>query len=152
MRLSFDTNVLVYANDASSGPRHDLAVDLLERAVSADCVLSVQSLAEFYFAVTRKKLMHAEFAAKSLDRFAEVYQTCTADASCIQQGAAASRKHGLSFWDGVLWATVRKAGCRLFITEDYQDGRQLDGVTFLNPFLASNAALLDAALPPLSQP
>ena len=140
--------MLVYANDAAAGDRHHAAVDLLRRATSVDCVLAAQSLAEFYSVVTRKKMMHAAFAARSLEQLAGLYPTCGADADCVQTGAEASRKHGLSFWDAVLWATVRKAGCRILITEDYQDGRQLDGVVFLNPFLAKNASLVDAALPP----
>ena len=151
MRVSFDTNVLVYANDASSGERHDFSKELLARAANADCVIATQSLAEFYSAVTRKRVMHAAFAAASVERLIGLYPTCAADAGCVREGAAASRKHGLAFWDAVLLATVRKAGCRLLITEDFQDGRQFEGVTFLNPFLAENAALLDAALPPLYQ-
>lgn len=35
----------------------------------------------------------------------------------------------------------------MLLSEDLQDGRGIDGVRFVNPLLASNAALLDAALP-----
>ena len=56
------------------------------------------------------------------------------------------REHGLSFWDALLWATVRRAGVELLITEDFQDRRTIEGVRILNPFAARNATLIEAAL------
>ncbi len=49
----------------------------------------------------------------------------------------------------MLWATARRAGCRLLLSEDFQDGRDLGGVLFLNPFDPANRRLLDLALPEL---
>ncbi len=57
------------------------------------------------------------------------------------------REHGLSFWDALLWATVRRVGVDLLISEDFQDRRTIEGVRILNPFAARNAALIEAALP-----
>jgi predicted nucleic acid-binding protein len=50
----------------------------------------------------------------------------------------------------MFWATVQQAGCQLLVSEDFQDGRRLGQVTFLNPFAPTNQALLDRALPPLT--
>jgi predicted nucleic acid-binding protein len=41
----------------------------------------------------------------------------------------------------MLWATLDQAGCRTLLTEDFQDGRTLGGVTFLNPFELANSEL-----------
>ena len=49
----------------------------------------------------------------------------------------------------MLWATARDAGCGLVISEDFQDGRTLGGVTFVNPFLERNDTLLRVALAPI---
>ena len=46
------------------------------------------------------------------------------------------RTYNISFWDAMLWATARRAGCTLLLSEDFQDGRVLGGVTFRNPFAA----------------
>jgi len=54
--------------------------------------------------------------------------------------------HGWSFWDAMIWATAKRAGCRLLISEDGQNGRTLGGVTIVNPFLPSSSALLSQAL------
>ena len=61
----------------------------------------------------------------------------------------ATRHHHFAFWDAMLWATARRAGCRLLISEDGHAGRSLEGVTFVNPVKTSHAKLLDLALPPL---
>jgi predicted nucleic acid-binding protein len=57
-------------------------------------------------------------------------------------------RHGLAFWDAMLWATARDAGCQLILSEDFQDRRTLEGVTFLNPFTARNSDLIERALRP----
>ena len=49
----------------------------------------------------------------------------------------------------MLWATAERAGCRLILTEDGHDGRDLEGVRFVNPFNPDNRDLIDLALPPL---
>lgn len=55
-------------------------------------------------------------------------------------------EHKLSFWDAMMWATAKRAGCRLLISEDGADGRTLGGVTTVNPFARKASALIDEAL------
>jgi predicted nucleic acid-binding protein len=55
------------------------------------------------------------------------------------------------FFDAMLWATVKAAGCRVLLTEDLQDGRGLEGVRFVNPFDPANNSLVDLVLPPLAE-
>ena len=40
----------------------------------------------------------------------------------------------LSYWDGLMVATVGRAGCTVLLTEDMQDGAVHGGVTIRNPF------------------
>jgi predicted nucleic acid-binding protein len=61
----------------------------------------------------------------------------------------AVERHGLSFWDAMLWATANRAGRRVLLSQDFQDGRRLDGVLFVDPFAAANRKLVDLALPAL---
>jgi len=48
----------------------------------------------------------------------------------------------------MLWATARDAGCRVILSEDFQDGQMLEGVTFLNPFAVRNRDLVERTLYP----
>jgi len=43
--------------------------------------------------------------------------------------------HKIPFFDGLLLSTVARAGYTTLFTEDFQDGRELGGVTLRNPFL-----------------
>ena len=47
-RVSLDTNILVYSVDLDAGEKHDKAVDLFSQLTPANCVLSLQSLCEFF--------------------------------------------------------------------------------------------------------
>jgi predicted nucleic acid-binding protein len=69
-----------------------------------------------------------------------------ADETCLVDAMDAVSEHGWSFWDAMIWATAKRAGCRLLISEDGQDGRTLGGVTIVNPFLPTPSPLLAQAL------
>lgn len=43
--------------------------------------------------------------------------------------------HKIPYFDGLLLSAVVRAGCTTLFTEDFPNGRTLDGVTFRNPFL-----------------
>ena len=147
LRLTLDTNVLVYAADFQASEKHAMAAGLVHHAANADCILTLQSLAEFYHVVTRKAAIAVDDASPFVSRWADIFDVATADARALERAMEATRDHGLGFWDALLWATAQQAGCRLLVSEDFQDGRSLGGVLFLNPFDPDNAAILDAALP-----
>ncbi|MDO8963259.1 MAG: hypothetical protein Q7W30_02075, partial [Coriobacteriia bacterium] len=46
-------------------------------------------------------------------------------------------EHGMSFYDAQLWATARLSGIRVVLTEDFSDGRVVEGVRFVDPFSPS---------------
>ena len=47
----------------------------------------------------------------------------------------AIQRNGLSFWDALIWAAAVENGIPVIYTEDYQDGREVEGARFVNPFL-----------------
>lgn len=58
----------------------------------------------------------------------------------------AARDNRLSFWDAMLWATARRIGVRVLISEDFQDGEILNGVRFVDPFAVRNANFIEQLL------
>ncbi len=147
MRVTFDTNLLVYAADTRAGHRHPPAVALMQRARGAECILCLQSLAEFFYAVTRKRLLTPDAARRWVDDWRAAFPVYAASEECLADAMNAHRRHRLAFWDAMLWATAREAGCRILLSEDFQDGLAIGGLRCVNPFAAANRALLDAALP-----
>ena len=149
MRVTFDSTILVYAVDADAGEKHSVSVDLIGRAADGDCVFTLQSLAEFFYVATRKASLDAAPAAAFVDDWRAVFPVFAADEGTLVGAMEAVDRHGLSFWDAMIWAAARRADCRVLMSEDFQDGRTLEGVTFVNPFAPENAALVDSALTPL---
>jgi predicted nucleic acid-binding protein len=147
VRITFDSSVLFYAVDRDAGERHVIARDLVDRAMAADCVLTLQSLAEFFSSVTRKSKRTVADAAGFVADWRTVFTIHAADEECLAGAIDASRRKMLSFWDALLWATARQAGCRLLLSEDMHDGQTLGGVTIVNPFAPKNTVLLAAVLP-----
>ena len=145
--ISFDSNVLVYAADATAGERHEHAADLLGRAMRLqNCIQTLQSFCEFFNVITRKTGIGAAAAAEFVDTWSAAMAMESATFPDLATAMRGVHEHGLSFWDALLWATVRRAGVELLITEDFQDRRTIEGVRILNPFAERNARLIEAAL------
>ena len=141
-RFSLDTNILVYAVDRDAGARHEQARALMGRAARHDSVLTVQALAEFFHATTSKSLLEPARASAFVRDWLEVFQITAADDAALLDAMDAVQEHRLSFWDAMLWATARQAGCAAILSEDMQDGRRLSGVEVINPFAEDAAARL----------
>jgi predicted nucleic acid-binding protein len=142
VRFTFDTNVLVYAADRDAGDRHLIAVDLVRRARGKDCVITLQALAELFRTLTGKGKVSPAEAMRVVQAWRDVAPIFAADDMCLVDAMDAVTHHSWSFWDAMMWATAKRAGCRLLISEDGQDGRTLGGVTIANPFLATPSPLL----------
>jgi predicted nucleic acid-binding protein len=147
--ISFDSNILVYAADSAAGARHSRAVDLIERAIRQEnCVQTLQSLCEFFNVVTRKSGIAPDAAAAFVEGWRAVIPVEASTSADLGEATRAFRERRFAFWDAMLWATARRIGVRLLISEDFPDGRVLDGVRFIDPFAARNSALIDRALSP----
>lgn len=145
-RVSLDSNVLVYTADRQDR-RHRRAVELLARAVRGDCVLSIQSIAEFYHVVTRKSLASTEEAEAQVEDMLASFAWRSHDAESLRRAISLARQHSVGFWDAMLCATVAGAGCEVLLSEDLQDGRELDGLHIVDPFESANDRLVDLVLP-----
>lgn len=133
-RFTLDTNLLVYSVDNAGGARHDLAREIVDRAVESECWLTLQALGEFYVAVTRKGITPpAEAAAQAAD-WLELFPTVAASAAGIRVALAAAAAGHASYWDALLVATAAEAGCAIVLTEDMSDGSVVGGLRIHNPF------------------
>jgi predicted nucleic acid-binding protein len=148
MRVSLDANILVYALQAEER-RHKTARDLVARAIVADCVQTLQSLAECFNALVPKRSFEPSRAMAEVERFKAAFPVEAAQPADLDRAMWATMHHRFAFWDAMLWATARRAGCRVLLSGDGHDGRDLEGVTFINPFNQANARLIDLALPRL---
>ena len=139
-RQFVDTNVLVYAVDATAGDKQVRAAELL-RGLWMDrtgCV-SVQVLLEFYVAVSRR----LGAAATEVRRWVEDYGTWFVHSPSFQDVAEAIDLHErrqISVWDAMILQSARRMGCLIVWSEDLQHGSTYDGVQVGNPFATPTAA------------
>jgi predicted nucleic acid-binding protein len=134
-----DTNVLLYSADPDAGARHEKAIALLDGLrESGSLVVSVQVLNEFYSVATRSMkppaLSHAE-ACRIVHLIAGVATVVTLTASLTFRALDALPVYGFSFWDAMIWAAAREGGATTLYSEDFQHGREVEGVRFVNPFV-----------------
>jgi predicted nucleic acid-binding protein len=149
MSVSFDTNVLVYATATLPSSKSVRARELIARAMRAgSSVLLLQSLAEFSNVAIRKAGIKVEAVQVIVAAWEAVLPVEAAHRADLPAALDAVKAHKLAFWDAMLWATACRIGVHHMLTEDLQDGFQLHGVKFVNPFKGANDALIDAILPP----
>jgi predicted nucleic acid-binding protein len=137
-RLTLDTNILFYAMDQEAGERHQLAIKIVDRAIVFDSVLTLQSLGEFYAAVTRKDKMPAREAEAQIKDWMDLFPIVSAKSKSLIRAIKAVNQHTLSFWDALLWAVARDAGVTMILSKDFQHDRVLEGIQFCNPFQIKN--------------
>jgi predicted nucleic acid-binding protein len=133
-RSFFDTNVLVYADDQSALAKQQRAVDLVaEHRREGTGVVSLQVLQEYFVTVTRKLKVDARVARRKVELLAE-FDVAAPDVADVLAAIDLHRLHGFSFWDALVVRAAGQAGCRILLSEDLQEGQEIDGVRVVNPF------------------
>ena len=139
-----DTNVLIYALDEGD-PQKLRAARAWRKELwkSRRGRLSFQVLQEFYAKVLQKWPI-ARNDARAEVRDLMAWDPVAVDAGVLELGWKIQDRYHLSFWDALIVAAAKSAGCRYLLTEDLQHGQQLDGVTVLSPFLSDPASLAES--------
>ncbi len=133
-----DTNVLIYAYDASETVKQPKAQAVLEQLWSERSgVLSTQILQEFY-AVATSKLKPAMSPAEAREIVAlySAWPVVLIEPSLILTASHLHERHQLSFWDALMVEAARVGGAGRVLTEDLNDGQRIEGVRMENPFRA----------------
>ncbi|HEY4941788.1 MAG TPA: PIN domain-containing protein [Rhizomicrobium sp.] len=146
--LSLDANILFYAADNTAGARHRTAKQIVDDATVVGAALSEQVLFEFFHASTRKNKITATDAGAVVRTLLQNFILILPHNTVVEDAFALISQHQLSIWDARLLAVCDAHGCSHLLSEDMQDGARYGGVTVLNPFRASNAALIWRALSP----
>ena len=133
-----DTNVLLYARDASEPAKQALAAARLDELWQSRCGrISVQVLNEYFVNVTRKldPGLSPEEAWDDIEALS-VWYPQPLDMALLTRAYAAQRRYGLSWWDSMIIAAAEAAGCTRIFSEDLSDGASYFGITVENPFKA----------------
>lgn len=141
-----DTNVLVYARDASHPEKQTQAMRWLEALwASRAGRLSYQVLNEYYDVVTRRLQPGLDRATARADvRRLLVWDPLLVDRRVIDGAWGLQDRYQTSWWDALIVSAAREAGCAYLVSEDMQHEAQLGTVRIINPFLLRPEDLLAA--------
>ncbi len=148
MRITFDTNVLVYAVSRREA-HHDDAAALLHRAAAVECVQPMQTFGELFSVLTRKYRRPADEAVAAIEHFRVVMATATAIEPDFDQAMRLAARHQVPFWDALIWATARRAGSSAVLTQDLPGIQDLDGMLFVDPFHPESETMLKLLFSPV---
>lgn len=136
-RAFVDTNVLLYAHDASEPAKQAVATAALQRLWRyRSGVVSTQVLQEFYVTSTRKlqRPLSRTEARYIIDLYS-IWPVIAIDPTVILAATRIEEDHQVSFWDALILESARIAGAAFVLTEDLQHGQVIEGVRIENPFV-----------------
>ena len=135
-RAFVDSNVLLYAYDASETVKQPVARATLERLWGdRNGAVSTQVLAEFYNAATRKlDPPMSRAGAREIIALYTAWPVIVLEPALILAATRIEEEHQLSLWDALVIEAARVAGAERLLTEDLQHGQVIGGVRIENPF------------------
>ncbi|MDZ7627357.1 MAG: PIN domain-containing protein [Parvularculaceae bacterium] len=136
MPVFLDTNILLYGVTVAPAEfqKRAIADAIMARK---DCVLSFQTLQEFYTQAVRKSrpgAMTPEQAREALQSFRR-FRIIDGAVSLIARALTIEDATNFSYWDCAIIAAAIAGGCDVLYTEDLRHGREVEGVRIVNPFL-----------------
>jgi predicted nucleic acid-binding protein len=139
-QVLIDTNILVYAHQPAETTKYDRAMRVVDTlAENGSGRLSAQILAEFLNATTRggHPILSIPEALRQAAVFVNAFPLFDLTGVIVLEAGRGLREHQLSYYDAQIWATARLNQVPTILTEDFTNGRRLEGVRFLNPLLPS---------------
>jgi predicted nucleic acid-binding protein len=136
-RVLIDSNIFVYAFDPSDPVKHQKALRLIEDVLGKDdLVLSTQVLNELAWTLLRRGSgLGPEDVREIIEDIIQSARIVPLTPDLTLKALRSALQHGLSFWDGLIWAAASRHDVSILYTEDFQHNRQVEGVRFLNPFI-----------------
>ncbi len=134
-----DTNILVYAYDATDKKKHQKAKELLEQCWERKkkYVISVQNLAEFLVVITKKvpfplSIEDAEKIINDIIHFTH-WKVLHYNQETLLKGIALYKKSKKHLWDAMLAATMLEAEINHIYTENTADFANFENIIVVNP-------------------
>jgi predicted nucleic acid-binding protein len=133
----YDTNVLIFAFEASATAKHGQAKALVDRLWSLRTgAVSVQVLQEMFVVLTQKlprKLPATE--ARIIVADIACWRVIEPSVADVLQAIDDAQRWRISFWDAMIVTAAARAGAEVLWTEVLSHGQTYDGVEVRSPFL-----------------
>ncbi|MBF0428480.1 MAG: PIN domain-containing protein [Magnetococcales bacterium] len=133
-RIFIDTNIWIYAHlDQDNDKKGTIASRLVE--VNSLCVVSTQVLNEYYNTMVRNKVDDL-WIGRSVEAIIKYCEVRLITLDVIRKAHSFRTSYRFSYWDCLMLASAREAGCSMFYSEDLQHNQLLEGnLRIINPFV-----------------
>jgi len=136
-----DTNVLIYALDFAHAAKQQAAGRWREVLwKSGRGRISFQVVQEFYVNAMRIRPSAAAETRAEIRNLLD-WKPVMVDAALMESAWTLLDRYQLSFWDALIVAAAKVAGCGYLLTEDLQAGQNFDGIVVVNPFATKPESL-----------
>jgi predicted nucleic acid-binding protein len=132
-----DSNLLIYVYDARDLTKQQRAMSVTEGLVERGAgTVSTQVLGEFFNTVTRKlpTPLTMQEAEQEVQNIVTAWNVVDLTSAIVLDAIAGVQRYQFSYWDALIWAAAHSQNIRYVLSEDFNDGADLGGVRFLNPF------------------
>jgi predicted nucleic acid-binding protein len=141
--IALDTNILVYAEspDNQHG-RYEKAHHIIASVSAIETCLPFQVIGEYLNVCRRKRIVDMNIAVERASNYTDLFQTHPTSFADLEQAVDLSQAFNLQYFDALIIAVALRAGATILLSEDMQDGLEIDGLRVVNPFVAENDAVL----------
>lgn len=134
-RVFIDSNVFLYARDDRFPEKQERARLWLSVLSARDgAVVSPQVLGEIHNALLRGKIRIAVDEVRRTTLAIETWSHGATDLELIASAWSLRDQTRFQWWDCVILGSAIRAGCSYLLSEDFQHGREVGGITIIDPF------------------
>jgi predicted nucleic acid-binding protein len=137
-RFFLDTNIFAYTFDAHAAAKTKMAARLIRQAAdNGEGIVSYQVVQEF-FNVAFRRFAQPMSVAEAEQYLITVFRPLLAVHSSPALYVEALRiagKHRLAWYDSLIVAAALEGRCDTLYSEDFQHGRDIEGLRIANPFV-----------------
>ena len=136
-KFFLDTNVFVYVFDATAPAKAKKAARLVRDAVDTGKGMVSYQVVQEFFNVAFRRFAQPMSAAEAEQYLITVFRPLLAIHSSPALYVEALRiagKHRLAWYDSIIVASALEGECETLYSEDFQQGRQIEGLRIHNPF------------------
>jgi predicted nucleic acid-binding protein len=132
-----DTDILMYAHDASTGAKHERAKVLVEQLWrDRTGVVSTQVLQELAVNLRRKVGRPVDLkATREIVADYLSWQVVVNGGESILEALDLQGRYQLSFWDALVVQAAQASGAAVLYSEDLSAGQEFGSVTVVNPLV-----------------
>jgi predicted nucleic acid-binding protein len=136
-KFFLDTNVFVYVFDVTAPAKAKKAARLVRDAVdTGKGIVSFQVVQEFFNAALRRfaQPMSGAEAEQYLITVLRPLLAVHSSPALYVEALRIAGKHRVAWYDSIIIASALEGRCETLYSEDFQHGREIEGLRIVNPF------------------